>query len=244
MIGGGILWATAVPVHGHFWTDLAGPFFIAGAGTAFAFIPISIAALAGVGEHEAGLASGLLNTSSRSAARSASRSPRRSRRVTQDARTRGLGPAALDRRVPVGVVGDRRYCTRRDRGDLRARPRDRPRGSSRSYNLTRNRLGGRDETSDGSLHRQARPGRRERGARPGRLCRVGPRSAGRAAVRDVQAPRRRLVRALRGAREDNPLQHVEAFARFQEGIGDRCDEQPVVAQLEEVGSYRLMEEAT
>jgi len=36
---------------------------VAGAGTAFAFIPISIAALAGVGEHQAGLASGLLNTS-------------------------------------------------------------------------------------------------------------------------------------------------------------------------------------
>jgi EmrB/QacA subfamily drug resistance transporter len=63
MIGGGILWATAVPVHGHFWNDLAGPFFLAGAGTAFAFIPVSIAGLAGVAEHEAGLASGLLNTS-------------------------------------------------------------------------------------------------------------------------------------------------------------------------------------
>src|SRR5207244_2762330 len=62
LISGGILWATAVPVHGHFWADLAGPFFIAGAGTAFAFIPISIAGLAGVAEHEAGLASGLLNT--------------------------------------------------------------------------------------------------------------------------------------------------------------------------------------
>src|SRR6266496_209171 len=63
MIGGGILWATAVPVQGHFWQDLAGPFFVAGAGTAFAFIPVSIAGLAGVREHEAGLASGLLNTS-------------------------------------------------------------------------------------------------------------------------------------------------------------------------------------
>jgi EmrB/QacA subfamily drug resistance transporter len=63
LIGGGILWATAVPVHGHFWTDLAGPLFVTGAGTAFAFIPISIAGLAGVAEHEAGLASGLLNTS-------------------------------------------------------------------------------------------------------------------------------------------------------------------------------------
>ena len=63
MIGGGILWATQVPVHGHYWAQLAGPFVIVGVGTAFAFIPVSIAALAGVAEHEAGLASGLLNTS-------------------------------------------------------------------------------------------------------------------------------------------------------------------------------------
>jgi len=63
LIGGGILWATAAPVDGRFWHDLAGPFFVAGAGTAFAFIPVSIAALAGISEKEAGLASGLLNTS-------------------------------------------------------------------------------------------------------------------------------------------------------------------------------------
>jgi EmrB/QacA subfamily drug resistance transporter len=63
MIGGGILWATAVPGDGRFWNDLAGPFFVAGAGTAFAFIPISIAALTGVSADDAGLASGLLNTS-------------------------------------------------------------------------------------------------------------------------------------------------------------------------------------
>ena len=63
LIGGGILWATQVPVQGHFWVHLAGPFFVAGAGTAFAFIPVSIAALAGVGERDAGVASGLLNTS-------------------------------------------------------------------------------------------------------------------------------------------------------------------------------------
>jgi EmrB/QacA subfamily drug resistance transporter len=63
LIAGGILWATQVPVHGHFWGALAGPFFVAGAGTAFAFIPVSIGGLAGVAEHEAGLASGLLNTS-------------------------------------------------------------------------------------------------------------------------------------------------------------------------------------
>jgi EmrB/QacA subfamily drug resistance transporter len=64
LIGGGVLWATQVPVHGQFWANLAGPFFITvGMGTAFAFVPVSIAALAGVAEHQAGLASGLINTS-------------------------------------------------------------------------------------------------------------------------------------------------------------------------------------
>ena len=63
MIGAGAIWATQVPVHGHFLANLAGPMVLAGAGTAFAFIPISIAALAGVKEQQAGLASGLLNTS-------------------------------------------------------------------------------------------------------------------------------------------------------------------------------------
>ncbi len=62
LIGAGILWATQVPAHGHFWANLAGPLFLAG-GAAFAFIPVSIGALAGVTEHDAGIASGLINTS-------------------------------------------------------------------------------------------------------------------------------------------------------------------------------------
>jgi EmrB/QacA subfamily drug resistance transporter len=62
LIGGGIIWTAQVPVLGHFWNNLAAPLFIVGIGTAFAFIPVSIAALTGVAEHEAGLASGLLNT--------------------------------------------------------------------------------------------------------------------------------------------------------------------------------------
>src|SRR5712691_9136332 len=61
-VGAGILWATQVPAHGHFWANLAGPLFLAG-GAVFAFIPVSIGALAGVGERDAGIASGLLNTS-------------------------------------------------------------------------------------------------------------------------------------------------------------------------------------
>jgi EmrB/QacA subfamily drug resistance transporter len=63
LIGAGILWATQVPVHGHFAGDLLGPFVVSGAGTAFAFIPISVAGLAGVDPGRAGLASGLLSTS-------------------------------------------------------------------------------------------------------------------------------------------------------------------------------------
>jgi Major Facilitator Superfamily len=63
LIGGGILWATQIAAHGNFWDDLAGPFFVSGMGTAFAFIPVSIGALAGVKERDAGVASGLLNTS-------------------------------------------------------------------------------------------------------------------------------------------------------------------------------------
>jgi EmrB/QacA subfamily drug resistance transporter len=63
LIGAGILWATRVPTHGQFWSDLVGPLLVVGIGTAFAFIPISIGALEGVGEEEAGLASGLIYTS-------------------------------------------------------------------------------------------------------------------------------------------------------------------------------------
>jgi Na+/melibiose symporter-like transporter len=63
LIGAGILWATQIPANGNFWHNLAGPFFVAGVGTAFAFIPVSIGALAGVAEGDAGVASGLLNTS-------------------------------------------------------------------------------------------------------------------------------------------------------------------------------------
>jgi EmrB/QacA subfamily drug resistance transporter len=62
LVGGAILWAAQVPVHGHYWADLAGPLFLAG-GSTFAFIPVSIGALAGVADHDAGVASGLLNTS-------------------------------------------------------------------------------------------------------------------------------------------------------------------------------------
>jgi EmrB/QacA subfamily drug resistance transporter len=63
LIGAAMLWAAQAPAHGSFWPDLAGPFFVGGVGTAFAFIPVSIGGLTGVTERDAGVASGLLNTS-------------------------------------------------------------------------------------------------------------------------------------------------------------------------------------
>ncbi|MEP6812344.1 MAG: MFS transporter [Actinomycetota bacterium] len=63
LITGGMLWYTQIPVHGSFVADLLPGYLMVGIGMAFAFIPMSIAALAGVEDHEAGLASGLINTS-------------------------------------------------------------------------------------------------------------------------------------------------------------------------------------
>jgi EmrB/QacA subfamily drug resistance transporter len=58
----GILWATQLPAHASFWANLAGPFFLTGAVT-WVFIPVSIGALAGVTERDAGIASGLIDSS-------------------------------------------------------------------------------------------------------------------------------------------------------------------------------------
>ena len=130
LIGAGAIWATQVPVHGHFLANLAGPMVVAGAGTAFAFIPISIAALAGVKEQQAGLASGLLNTSQQlggaigiaiasSVAASHTQALLHAGHAAPAALTGGFQQA-------LWVLGGDRPA--RHSGDLRARP---PRASSR-----------------------------------------------------------------------------------------------------------------
>jgi EmrB/QacA subfamily drug resistance transporter len=62
LTGAGILWATQAPVDGTFWGNLAGPFFLTGTVT-WVFIPVSIGALVGVDERDAGIASGLIDSS-------------------------------------------------------------------------------------------------------------------------------------------------------------------------------------
>jgi MFS family permease len=63
LLTAGMVWYSQIPVHGKFATDLLPGYLMVGVGIAFAFVPVSIAALAGVVEREAGLASGLINTS-------------------------------------------------------------------------------------------------------------------------------------------------------------------------------------
>src|SRR5437899_671930 len=60
---GGLLYFTQVSVGGSYAGDLLPGFLLIGFGIGFSFVAISIAALAGVQHHEAGLASGLINTS-------------------------------------------------------------------------------------------------------------------------------------------------------------------------------------
>jgi EmrB/QacA subfamily drug resistance transporter len=60
---GGLVWFTQVSASGSYSVDLLPGFLMVAVGLGFSFVPISIAALAGVQAAEAGLASGLLNTS-------------------------------------------------------------------------------------------------------------------------------------------------------------------------------------
>jgi predicted small integral membrane protein len=62
-LAAGLAWFTQVSVDGSYVTDLLPGFLLVGVGLGFSFVPISIAALAGVRMNEMGLASGLINTS-------------------------------------------------------------------------------------------------------------------------------------------------------------------------------------
>jgi EmrB/QacA subfamily drug resistance transporter len=63
MLTGGLLYFTQVSAGGSYWADLFPGFLILGVAIPFSFVPITIAALAGTKPEEAGLASGLINTS-------------------------------------------------------------------------------------------------------------------------------------------------------------------------------------
>ncbi|HVR09146.1 MAG TPA: MFS transporter, partial [Thermoanaerobaculia bacterium] len=62
LMGGGSLVLTQVSVHGSYFPDIFFGLFLCGLGIGLAFVTATVAALAGVAGHEAGLASGLSNT--------------------------------------------------------------------------------------------------------------------------------------------------------------------------------------
>jgi EmrB/QacA subfamily drug resistance transporter len=58
----GALWYTQIDVDGSYPVDLLPGFLAVGIGIPFSYIPLTIAALAGVADRESGLAAGMLNT--------------------------------------------------------------------------------------------------------------------------------------------------------------------------------------
>jgi EmrB/QacA subfamily drug resistance transporter len=63
LLGGGLAYYTQISPDGSYLTDLLPGFLLTGTGLGCSFVPISIAALGGVTNREAGLASGLITTS-------------------------------------------------------------------------------------------------------------------------------------------------------------------------------------
>jgi EmrB/QacA subfamily drug resistance transporter len=62
LVSGGLFWTSHIPVHGSYWGNVAPGLVLMGMGMGALFVSITIAATSGVPHHEAGLASGLLNT--------------------------------------------------------------------------------------------------------------------------------------------------------------------------------------
>lgn len=63
LLSSGLFWTSHLPVHGTYWGNIAPGLILMGAGMGALFVSVTIAATAGVPKHQAGLASGLLNTS-------------------------------------------------------------------------------------------------------------------------------------------------------------------------------------
>jgi EmrB/QacA subfamily drug resistance transporter len=62
-VAAGLFWFSKVPPHGGtFAADVLGPSLLAAVGLGLSFVPVTIAAVTGTRPHEAGLASGLVNT--------------------------------------------------------------------------------------------------------------------------------------------------------------------------------------
>ena len=59
----GLAWMSTVAAHAGYFAHVFGPVVLVGVGLGLSFVPMTMAATTGVPPHEAGLASGLINTS-------------------------------------------------------------------------------------------------------------------------------------------------------------------------------------
>jgi EmrB/QacA subfamily drug resistance transporter len=100
---------TRLPVHGHYFWDLFPWFVLGGAGMGLSFVPVTIASLMGVERSEAGVASGLINTSRQIggaigiAAISAVAATSTSHYVSSHAETTATNGVALDHGFQTGL---------------------------------------------------------------------------------------------------------------------------------------------
>lgn len=62
-VSAGLFWLSHIPVNGTYWGDVAPGMVLLAIGMGSTFVSVTIAATSGVPSHEAGLASGILNTS-------------------------------------------------------------------------------------------------------------------------------------------------------------------------------------
>ena len=102
-IAAGLIWFCQVSVGGGYVSDVLGPSLLAAVGLGFSFVPVTIAAVAGVEEREAGLASGLINTSQQiGGALGLAVLATVANSRTDDLMAQGGGPAALPNALTEG----------------------------------------------------------------------------------------------------------------------------------------------
>jgi predicted MFS family arabinose efflux permease len=63
LTAGGLVWFAQISTHGSYLGDILFPSLLSAVGLGLAFVSMTVAAVSGVEPHEAGLASGLINTS-------------------------------------------------------------------------------------------------------------------------------------------------------------------------------------
>ena len=167
----GLLLFTQVSVGGSYAADLLPGFLIIALGMALCFVPISIAALAGVSQAEAGIASGLINTSQQIggavgiALLSTIAISRTDNEVAAGTALSGGAHVGL----PARLLGRRRDRARRRRRGARADPA----GGVRSGRRARGAARARGRPRAGAAARAAPRGRRPRCRRP-RAARAAP----------------------------------------------------------------------